>query len=42
MPNITHLKVLLSKDFLTLKRNIGFIIAFIVLPVGLMWTFIEI
>jgi len=42
MPNLTHLKVLLTKDLLTLKRNIGFVIAFIVLPLGLMWTFIEI
>jgi hypothetical protein len=42
MPNLTHLKVLLTKDLLTLRRNMGFIIAFIVLPLGLMFTFIEI
>jgi len=42
MANLTHLKVLLLKDLLTLRRNIGFIIAFIVLPVGLMTAFIQI
>lgn len=42
MANLTHLKVLLLKDLLTLRRNIGFIIAFIVLPIGLMVAFIEI
>ena len=42
MPNKTHLKVLLTKDFLTLRRNVGFIVAFIFLPVGLMSAFIAI
>jgi hypothetical protein len=42
MVNMTHLKVLLSKDFMTLKRNIGFVAAFVILPVGLMVAFIEI
>ena len=42
MANTTHLKVLLKKDFLTLRRNLGFIIAFIVLPLGLMNAFIAI
>jgi len=42
MPNTLHLKVLLKKDFLTLKRNLGFLLAFIVLPVGLMSAFIAI
>jgi ABC-type Na+ efflux pump permease subunit len=42
MVNATHLGVLLKKDLLTLKRNVGFIIAFIVLPLGLMIAFIEI
>ena len=42
MPNTLHLKVLLKKDFLTLKRNVGFLIAFVVLPVGLMSAFIAI
>ena len=42
MVNTAHLKVLLAKDFLTLKRNIGFVLAFIILPLGLMGTFIEI
>ena len=39
MPNITHLKVLLKKDFLTLWRNRGFLLAFIFLPIGLMIAF---
>jgi hypothetical protein len=42
MPNLTHLKVLLSKDYLTLKRNIGFVITFVFLPLSLMIAFIEI
>ena len=42
MPKATHLKVLLSKDFLTLKRNIGFVICFVFLPLALMTAFIEI
>jgi len=42
MPNTLHLIVLLKKDFLTLKRNVGFLIAFVVLPVGLMSAFIAI
>lgn len=42
MPNTLHLKVLLKKDFLTLKRNLGFLFAFVVLPVGLMSAFIAI
>lgn len=40
--NFTHLKVLLTKDILTLRRNIGFVVAFIVLPLGLMGAFIAI
>ena len=42
MINKTHLKVLLTKDFLTLRRNVGFILAFIALPIGLMSAFIAI
>ena len=42
MVNKTHLKVLLTKDFLTLRRNVGYIIAFIFLPVALMSAFISI
>ena len=42
MINRTHLKVLLKKDFLTLWRNKGFLIAFIVLPIILMNAFIQI
>ena len=42
MPNKLHLKVLLKKDFLTLKRNLGFLFAFIVMPIGLMSAFIAI
>ena len=40
MVNATHLKVLLAKDFITLWRNRGFLIAFVVLPLGLMGLFI--
>lgn len=42
MINLTHLKVLLKKDFLTLRRNVGFIIAFILLPIALSGAFIGI
>jgi hypothetical protein len=42
MVNSTHLKVLLKKDFLTLKRNPGFIVGFLVLPIALMAAFIAI
>ena len=42
MPNTLHLKVLLKKDFLTLRRNVGYLFAFIVLPIGLMSAFIAI
>jgi hypothetical protein len=42
MVNMTHLKVLLKKDFLTLWRNKGFLLAFIFLPIGLMVAFAEI
>ncbi len=36
MPNLTHLKVLLAKDYLTLYRNKGFIIGFILVPMFVM------
>lgn len=39
MVNTTHLKVLLKKDFLTLWRNKGFLLAFAILPIGLMIAF---
>jgi hypothetical protein len=39
MVNTTHLKVLLKKDFLTLWRNKGFLMAFAILPIGLMIAF---
>lgn len=39
MINFTHLKVLLKKDFITLWRSKGFLIAFIVLPIILMESF---
>lgn len=42
MVNKTHLKVLLTKDFLTLWRNKGFLLAFIFLPIGLMIAFASI
>ena len=42
MINTTHLKVLLKKDFLSLWRNKGFLVAFIILPIGLMSAFIGI
>ena len=37
-----HLKVLLKKDFLTLKRNPGFMAAFILVPIVLIGAFIGI
>ena len=37
--NTTHLKVLLKKDFLTLWRNKAYIVAFIALPLLLIWAF---
>lgn len=39
MPQVAHIKVLLKKDYLTLRRNIGFVFAFVVLPLGLMIAF---
>jgi ABC-type Na+ efflux pump permease subunit len=42
MVNATHLKVLLKKDYLTLIRNKGFLIAFLMVPVVLMGAFIGI
>ena len=42
MINKTHLKVLLKKDFLTLRRNVGFIVAFVLLPIALSGAFIGI
>jgi ABC-type Na+ efflux pump permease subunit len=42
MVNATHLKVLLKKDYLTLIRNKGFLIAFVFVPVALMGAFIGI
>jgi hypothetical protein len=40
MVNKTHLKVLLKKDLITLWRSIGFLIAFIIMPIGLMELFV--
>ena len=40
MVNKTHLKVLLKKDLITLWRSIGFFIAFIIMPIGLMELFV--
>ena len=34
MAKIQHLKVLLMKDWLTLKRNKGFIVSFVVVPLA--------
>lgn len=34
-----HTVVLLKKDFITLKRNLGFILMFIALPIVMMGTF---
>ena len=42
MINLTHLKVLLQKDFITLWRSKGFMIAFVLLPIGIMAAFISI
>jgi ABC-type Na+ efflux pump permease subunit len=42
MVSATHLKVLLKKDYLTLIRNKGFLIAFVFVPVALMGAFIGI
>ncbi len=36
----THLRVLIKKNFLTLKRNTGFIIFFFLLPVITMGLFV--
>lgn len=38
--NRTHLKVLLKKDFLTLVRNRGYVIGFVLVPVAFMAIFI--
>ena len=40
--NSTHLKVLLKKDFLSLWRSKGYLLAFVILPVGLLAAFIAI
>ncbi len=37
---LAYLKVLLTKDYLTLWRNKGFLIAFVILPIILMQTFL--
>lgn len=42
MINSTHLRVLLTKDFLSLWRSKGYLIAFIIVPVGLLSAFIAI
>lgn len=42
MINKTHLNVLLLKDFLTLRRNTGFIAGFFITPLFLMSAFIGI
>ena len=41
--NLRHVRVLLRKDFLTLKRNWMFFLTFIILPVAIMsgFNFIE-
>ena len=39
--SLTFLQVLLKKDFLTLWRNKGFLLAFIVMPLLLMTTFVN-
>lgn len=38
MINYNHLKSLLKKDFLTLWRNKAYLVAFVLLPVLLMWA----
>jgi len=40
--NRTHLKVLLKKDFLTLVRNRGYVIGFVLVPVAFMAIFIAV
>jgi hypothetical protein len=37
--NARHVKVLLRKDYLTLKRNLGFVATFIMLPILMMVAF---
>lgn len=41
--NLRHVKVLLRKDFLTLKRNWMFFLTFLILPIAIMsgFNFIE-
>ena len=39
---MTYMNVLLKKDFLTLWRNKGFLVSFIVTPIILMYVFIMI
>ena len=38
MINSNHLKSLLKKDFLTLWRNKCYLVAFVLLPILLMWA----
>ena len=40
MINLTHLKVLLKKDFLTLWRSKAFLAGFILLPIVITYVFI--
>jgi ABC-type Na+ efflux pump permease subunit len=42
MINLTHLKVLLKKDFITLWRSKYFLLGFIIIPILLMFSFIYI
>ena len=42
MINLTHLKVLLKKDFLTLWRSKAFLTGFVLLPIILTYAFIYI
>ena len=42
MGSSTHLRVLIKKNYLTLKRNIGFAITFVVLPILTMAVFLYI
>jgi len=39
MVNVTHFRVLLKKNFLTLKRKWGFLLFFIILPIVSMGIF---
>lgn len=39
MINLTHLKVLLKKDFISLWRSKGFLIGFVMIPFILMYSF---